>query len=183
MPSNKCSKPTWEQLGYIFRLEPTYRRRYWKPRHLAFLYSWLTAWICISIQNAVIALVASGSTDCAITVFILIGVISAASNFRDCVDAGNRVLELERRQQSRWCRSLATRRRSADRHARRTLLVVLCQLANHVCNRQDNRHYVYNSPAVIRGRHHWRTIGRLTRQLFIGRQRVSQAKNMSLGLL
>jgi hypothetical protein len=54
---------------------------------LAFLYSWFLAWIGIGIQSAVITLVASGSTACAITVIILIGVISDAIGFRDCVDA------------------------------------------------------------------------------------------------
>lgn len=54
---------------------------------LAFLYSWFTAWIGISIQGAVVILVASGTTGCAITVFVLIGVISDATGFRDCVNA------------------------------------------------------------------------------------------------
>ncbi len=53
---------------------------------LAFLYSWFLAWLGVSIQVAVAFMVKSGQFSCAITVLILLGVLSNAWSFKNCMD-------------------------------------------------------------------------------------------------
>jgi hypothetical protein len=47
----------------------------------------LLGWLGVSLQGAAAVLVASGTTGCVITIFVLIGAISKATGFRDCMDA------------------------------------------------------------------------------------------------
>jgi hypothetical protein len=53
---------------------------------LAFLYSWFLAWLGVSIQVAVAFMVTSGQFSCAITVLILLGVLSNAWAYKNCMD-------------------------------------------------------------------------------------------------
>ena len=53
---------------------------------LAFLYSWLLAWLGVSIQVAVAYMVKSGQYACAITILILLGVLGNAWAFKNCMD-------------------------------------------------------------------------------------------------
>ncbi len=53
---------------------------------LAFLYSWFLAWLGVSIQVAVAFMVKSGQFSCAITILILLGVLSNAWSFKNCMD-------------------------------------------------------------------------------------------------
>lgn len=53
---------------------------------LAFLYSWFLAWLGVSIQVAVAFMVTSGQFSCAITVLILLGVLSNAWSYKNCMD-------------------------------------------------------------------------------------------------
>jgi len=53
---------------------------------LGFLYSWVLAWLGVSLQVAVAAMVKSGQFSCAITVLILLGVLSNAWSYKDCRD-------------------------------------------------------------------------------------------------
>lgn len=53
---------------------------------LAFLYSWFLAWLGVSIQVAVAYMVQAGQFSCAITILILLGVLSNAWAFKNCMD-------------------------------------------------------------------------------------------------
>jgi hypothetical protein len=53
---------------------------------LAFLYSWFLAWLGVSIQVAVAYMVMSGQFSCAITILILLGVLSNAWSYKNCMD-------------------------------------------------------------------------------------------------
>jgi len=53
---------------------------------LALLYSWLLAWLGVSIQAAVATLVYSGIAACATVIAILLGVLSNAYSYKNCVD-------------------------------------------------------------------------------------------------
>lgn len=53
---------------------------------LAFLYSWFLAWLGVSLQVAVAAMVKAGQFSCAITILILLGVLSNAWAFKKCMD-------------------------------------------------------------------------------------------------
>lgn len=53
---------------------------------LAFLYSWFLAWLGVSIQVAVAFMVTSGQYSCAITILILLGVLSNAWSYKNCMD-------------------------------------------------------------------------------------------------
>jgi hypothetical protein len=53
---------------------------------LAFLYSWFLAWLGVSIEAAVALMVTSGQYSCAVTVFILLGVLANAWAFKNCAD-------------------------------------------------------------------------------------------------
>ena len=53
---------------------------------LAFLYSWLLAWLGVSMQAAVALLVKSGQYSCAITILILLGVLANAWSYKNCMD-------------------------------------------------------------------------------------------------
>jgi len=50
---------------------------------LALLYSWLLAWLGVSIQAAVATLVYSGIAACATVIAILLGVISNAYSYKN----------------------------------------------------------------------------------------------------
>jgi hypothetical protein len=53
---------------------------------LAFLYSWILSWLGVSMQVAVAFMVKSGQYSCAITILILLGVLSNAWSFKNCMD-------------------------------------------------------------------------------------------------
>jgi hypothetical protein len=53
---------------------------------LGFLYTWLLAWLGVSIQAAVAALVYSAIAACATVIAILLGVLSNAYSFKNCMD-------------------------------------------------------------------------------------------------
>jgi hypothetical protein len=53
---------------------------------LAFLYSWFLAWLGVATQVAVGLMVRSGQFACAATVLILIGVLTNAWGFKNCMD-------------------------------------------------------------------------------------------------
>jgi hypothetical protein len=53
---------------------------------LGFLYVWFLAWLGVSIQVAVAFMVKSGQFSCAITVLILLGVLSNAWSYKNCMD-------------------------------------------------------------------------------------------------
>jgi hypothetical protein len=53
---------------------------------LAFLYSFFLAWLGVSIQVAVAFMVTSGQFSCAITILILLGVLSNAWSYKNCMD-------------------------------------------------------------------------------------------------
>jgi hypothetical protein len=54
---------------------------------LAFLYTWLLAWLGISMMAAVLILVKAGIFACAITALLLLGVLSNAWAYKKCMDA------------------------------------------------------------------------------------------------
>jgi len=56
---------------------------------LAFLFTWLLAWIGVGIMAAVLILVKAGMFSCAITVLILLGVAADAWAYKKCLDQGN----------------------------------------------------------------------------------------------
>lgn len=53
---------------------------------LAFLYSWFLAWLGVSIQVAVAYLVKTGLFACAITILLLLGVLTNANSYKSCMD-------------------------------------------------------------------------------------------------
>lgn len=53
---------------------------------LAFLYSWLLSWLGVSMMVAVAFLVKAGQFSCAITVLILLGVLSNVWAYKKCMD-------------------------------------------------------------------------------------------------
>jgi hypothetical protein len=53
---------------------------------LAFIFSWFLSWLGLSMQAAVAILVASGISSCAIVILILLGVLSDAYSYKNCVD-------------------------------------------------------------------------------------------------
>ena len=53
---------------------------------LAFLYSWLLAWLGVSIQVAVAYMVKTGLFSCAITILLLLGVLTNANSYKSCMD-------------------------------------------------------------------------------------------------
>ena len=53
---------------------------------LAFISSWILAWLSVSMQTAVAYLVNSGITACVIVTGILLGVLSNAYGFKSCMD-------------------------------------------------------------------------------------------------
>jgi len=53
---------------------------------LAFLYSWLLAWLGVTIQVAVAKMVMAGQYSCAITILILLGVLIDAWAYKSCMD-------------------------------------------------------------------------------------------------
>jgi len=53
---------------------------------LAFLYSWFLSWLGVATMVAVAYLVHAGIFSCAITVLILLGVLSNAWSFKQCMD-------------------------------------------------------------------------------------------------
>jgi hypothetical protein len=53
---------------------------------LAFLYSWILAWLAVTIQVAVAFMVKSGQFACAIAVLILLGVLTNAWSYKSCMD-------------------------------------------------------------------------------------------------
>ena len=56
---------------------------------LAFLYSWILSSLGVALSAAVSYMVVSGIFSCAITVLILIGVLTNANSFKDCMDQLN----------------------------------------------------------------------------------------------
>jgi hypothetical protein len=63
---------------------------------LAFLYSWLLSWLGVSTMAAVQLLVSAGQVACAVTAFLLLGVLTNAWSFAKCMDdqqAGDAVFE------------------------------------------------------------------------------------------
>ncbi len=53
---------------------------------LAFLYSWLLSWLGVSIQVAVAYMVTAGLFSCAITILLLLGVLTNANSYKNCMD-------------------------------------------------------------------------------------------------
>jgi hypothetical protein len=56
---------------------------------LGFLFSWFLAWLGVALQVAVAALVLSGTFSCAIVILILLGVLTNANSFKNCMDSQN----------------------------------------------------------------------------------------------
>ena len=53
---------------------------------LAFLYSWFLAWLGVTIQVAVAFMVKAGMFSCAITILLLLGVLTDANSYKSCMD-------------------------------------------------------------------------------------------------
>jgi hypothetical protein len=53
---------------------------------LAFLFSWFLSWLGVSMMAAVLILVKAGIFSCAITILLLLGVLSNAWAYKKCMD-------------------------------------------------------------------------------------------------
>lgn len=60
---------------------------------LAFLYSWFLSWLGVSMMAAVALLVTAGKYSCAISILLLLGVLTNAWAFKKCMDVGGLVLK------------------------------------------------------------------------------------------
>jgi hypothetical protein len=53
---------------------------------LGFIFSWFLSWLGVAMQAAVLALVHAGLFSCAVVILILIGVLTNAYAYKDCMD-------------------------------------------------------------------------------------------------
>jgi hypothetical protein len=53
---------------------------------LGFIFSWLLSWLGVAMQAAVLALVRTGLFSCAVVILILIGILTNAYAYKNCMD-------------------------------------------------------------------------------------------------